>query len=104
MKNKFIVRLLSLVTIMVLLYSCRNELTSEQETYNNSSQFKPTSKTISLEQSKHKLILKTELQKAQGNLQEIKTNSSGKSVDYANGVSIDTDNVTYIEVGPTFHT
>ncbi|WP_288447772.1 hypothetical protein [uncultured Chryseobacterium sp.] len=104
MKNKFIARLLSLVTIMVLLYSCRNELTSEQETYNNSSQFKPTSKTISLEQSKHKLILKTELQKAQGNLQEIKTNASGKSVDYANGVSIDTDNVTYIEVGPTFHT
>ncbi|WP_426476110.1 hypothetical protein ACP3T3_12070 [Chryseobacterium sp. CBSDS_008] len=104
MKNKFIVRLLSLVTIMVLLYSCRNELTSEQETYNNSGQFRPTSKTISLEQSKHKLVLKTELQKAQHNLKEIKTNISGKSVDYANGVSIDTDNVTYIEYGPTFHT
>lgn len=104
MKNKFISRLLSLVTIMVLLYSCRNELSPEQETYNNSSQFRPTSKTIRLEQSKHKLILKTELQKAQNNLTEIKTNASGKSVDYANGVSIDTDNVTYIEVGPTFHT
>ncbi|UTX47164.1 hypothetical protein [Chryseobacterium sp. MA9] len=104
MKNKFISRLLSLVAIMVLLYSCRNELTPEQETYNNSSQFRPTSKTIRLEQSKHKLALKTELQKAQDNLQEIKTNASGKSVDYANGVSIDTDNVTYIESGPTFHT
>lgn len=104
MKNKFIARLLTLVTIMVLFYSCRNELTTEQETYNNSSQFRPTSKTIRLDQSKHKLALKTELQKAQNNLTEIKTNASGKSVDYANGVSIDTDNVTYIEVGPTFHT
>ncbi|WP_312285462.1 hypothetical protein [Chryseobacterium gleum] len=104
MKNKFIARLLTLVTIMVLFYSCRNELTTEQETYNNSSQFRPTSKTIRLDQSKHKLALKTELQKAQDNLTEIKTNASGKSVDYANGVSIDTDNVTYIEVGPTFHT
>ncbi|WP_123921413.1 hypothetical protein [Chryseobacterium viscerum] len=104
MKNKFISRLLSLVTIMVLLYSCRNEQLTEQETYNNSSQFRPTSKTISLEESKHKLVLKTELQKVQDNLQEIKTNASGKTIDYSNGVSIDTDNVTYIESGPTFHT
>ena len=104
MKNKFISRLLSLVAIMVLLYSCRNELSPEQETYSNSSQFRPTSKTIRLEQSKHKLVLTTELQKAQENLTEIKTNASGKSVDYANGVSIDTDNVTYIEAGPNFHT
>ncbi|WP_431609135.1 hypothetical protein [Chryseobacterium sp. 'Rf worker isolate 10'] len=104
MKNKFISRLLSSVAIMVLLYSCRNELSPEQETYSNSSQFRPTSKTIRLEESKHKLVLKNELQKAQENLTEITTNTSGKSVDYANGVSIDTDNVTYIEVGPTFHT
>jgi len=104
MKNKFISRLLSSVAIMVLLYSCRNELSPEQETYSNSSQFRPTSKTIRLEESKHKLVLKNELQKAQENLTEIKTNASGKTVDFANGVSIDTDNVTYIEVGPTFHT
>ncbi|PWN58583.1 hypothetical protein [Chryseobacterium viscerum] len=104
MKNKFISRLLSLVTIMVLLYSCRNELSTEQETHSNSSQFRPTSKTIRLEQSKHKLVLKTELQKAQNNLTNIKTNASGKAIDYANGVSIDTDNVTYIEYGTNFHT
>ncbi|WP_288448648.1 hypothetical protein, partial [uncultured Chryseobacterium sp.] len=82
MKNKFILRLLSLVTIMVLLYSCRNELSPEQEAYNNSDQFRPTSRTIRLEESKHKLVLITELQKAQDNLTEIKTNTSGKSVDY----------------------
>jgi hypothetical protein len=105
MKNKFISRLLSLVTIIVLLYSCRNELSTEQEeAHSNSSQFRPTSKTIRLEQSKHKLVLKTELQKVQENLKEIKTNASGKAIDYANGVSIDTDNVTYIEYGTNFHT
>jgi len=90
MKNKFIVKLLSLVTIMVLLYSCRNELTTEQETYNNSSQFRPTSKTIRLDQSKHKLALKTELQKAVTSLQKVKTNLFRKTVNYSN-VFIDTD-------------
>jgi hypothetical protein len=49
-------------------------------------------------------VLKTELQKAQINLQKTSINASGKSVDFTNGVSIDTDNVTYIEYGPTFHT
>ncbi|MDR3025941.1 hypothetical protein [Chryseobacterium sp.] len=103
MKNKFIARLLTLVTIMVLLYSCRNELTSEQETYNNSSQFRPTSKTIRLDQSKHKLTLKAELQKANSSLQKIKPNLLGKTVDYSN-IFIDTDNVTYIENGSNFYT
>lgn len=98
-------KLLLLVTILAIMHSCRNDYLSEhQETYNNSSQFKPTSKTISLEQSKHKLILKSELQKAQTNLQKTSINALGKTIDYANGVSIDTDNVTYIENGPNFHT
>ncbi|PWN62472.1 hypothetical protein C1634_006735 [Chryseobacterium viscerum] len=89
---------------MVLLYSCRNEQLTEQETYNNSSQFRPTSKTISLEESKHKLVLKTELQKAQTNLKEVKTNVSGKTIEYENSISIDTDNVKYIEYGSNSHT
>ncbi|WP_426482513.1 hypothetical protein [Chryseobacterium sp. R2ACT005] len=104
MKNKFISRLLPLVTILILLYSCRNELISEQETYNNSNQFRPTSKTISLEQSKHKLVLKTELQKTQTTLQKTSISVSGKTINFTNGFSINTDNVTYIESGPTFHT
>lgn len=104
MRNKFISRLLLLVTILVALYSCRNnELFSEAETFDNSSQFKLSSKTIRLDQSKHKLVLKTELQKAVTSLQKVKTNLFGKTVDYSN-VFIDTDNVTYIENGPNFYT
>ncbi|MDR6465952.1 hypothetical protein [Chryseobacterium sediminis] len=99
MKNKFIARLLSLVTIMVLLYSCRNELTTEQETYNNSGQFRPTSKTIRLEQSIHRLALKAELQKANSSLQKI----IGKTVGFSN-IFVDIDHVTYIENGPNFYT
>lgn len=49
------------------------------------------------------MLLKTELQKAQNNLQKIKTNASGKSVDYSNDVFIDTDNVTYIEYGAEYY-
>ncbi|PTT29363.1 hypothetical protein DBR28_16560 [Chryseobacterium sp. HMWF028] len=105
MKNKFISWLSFLTVLSLIVQSCRNDYLQDQhETYNNSSQFRPTSKTISLEESKHKLVLKTELQKAKGNLQEVKTNVSSKTIDYANGVSIDTDNVTYIEYGPSFHT
>jgi hypothetical protein len=104
MKNKCISRLLLLVTILVALYSCRNnELLTEAETFNNNSQFKLSSKTVRLEQSKHNLALNTELQKAKSSLQKIKTNAFGKTVDYSN-VFIDTDNVTYIENGPNFYT
>lgn len=105
MRKNLFLRLFLLIVLSTLLYSCRNnELLTEQDAYNSSSQFRPTSKTIRLEQSKHQLVLKTELQKAQDNLQKIKTNASGKTVDYANGVSVDTDHVTYIEYGPVFHT
>jgi len=104
MKNNFISRLLLLVVI-ITLHSCRNnELLTEQETYKSSSQFKLSSKTIRLDQSKHKLVLNTELQKAKSSLQKIKTNAFGKTVDYNNNILIDTDNVTYIENGPNFHT
>lgn len=94
--------LLLLVTTMVVIYSCRNnELLTENEAYKNDTGLKLTSKTIRLDQSKHKLILNTELQKAKTSLQKIKI--SGKT-NFSNDVFIDTDNVTYIENGPNFHT
>ncbi|MET3038337.1 hypothetical protein ABXT08_19795 [Chryseobacterium sp. NRRL B-14859] len=105
MKNKFISKLF-LLAIIINLISCRNnELLTDHETYNNSSQFKLTTKTIRLEQSKHKLALDTELQKTEINLQKFKANNAfGKTINYANGVSIDTNNITYIENGPNFYT
>ena len=89
----------------LMLQSCRNDYLNEQhEAYNNSSAFKLTSKTISLQESKHYDKLSTELQKAEQTFKTFKTNIFGKVVNYGNGVSIDTDNVIYIENGPGFHT
>ncbi|SUX48880.1 hypothetical protein [Chryseobacterium indoltheticum] len=99
MKNKFISKLLLLVAIATL-YSCRNnELLTEAETFNNSSQFQFTSKTISLKESKHQSKLITELQKVEDNLKKIKAKASVKTIDYKNGVTINTDKVLFIETG-----
>lgn len=96
---------LSLMAVFILtLQSCRNDQFPEQEAHNNSSAFRLTSKTISLSESKHFAKLSTELQKAEQTFKTFKTNISGKVVNYGNGVSIDTDNVIYIENGPGFHT
>ncbi len=88
-----------------MLQSCRNDYLNEQhEAYYNSSAFKLTLKTISLQESNHFDKLSTELQKAEQTFKTLKTNISGKVVSYGNGVSIDTDDVIYIENGPGFHT
>ena len=89
----------------LMLQSCRNDYLNEQhEAYNNSSAFKLTSRTISLQESKHLDKLSTELQKAEQAFKTFKTNISGKVVNYGNGVSIDTDHVIYIENGSNYHT
>ncbi|UOU99697.1 hypothetical protein MUU74_07005 [Chryseobacterium daecheongense] len=87
-----------------MLQSCRNDHFPEQETYSNSSKFNLTSKTISLNESKHKSKLVSELNKAETELKNRKTDASGKIINYDNGVSIDTDHVIYIENGPNYHT
>jgi hypothetical protein len=104
MKNKFITRLLTLVTIIIIFHSCRNDVLPEQEINSNSSKFQMVSKTIPLNQSKHKALLGAELQKAQNNLQKNKINAFGKTIDYGNGITIDTDHVIYIENGTDYHT
>lgn len=104
MKQKFILWLSLLAVFNFMLQSCRNDHFLEQETYSNSSKFNLSSKTISLNESKHQLKLIAELDKVQTELKSIKTNVSGKVVNYGNGVSIDTDNVIYIENGSNYHT
>ena len=98
-------RLCLIITVSFFIYSCRTDYLPEQEKYNNSSAFQLTSKRISLSESKHKEKLITELGKAEANFKVLsKTNVNGRVIDYGNEVSIDTDNVTYIENGPNFHT
>ncbi|MBB4805371.1 hypothetical protein HNP38_000643 [Chryseobacterium defluvii] len=98
------------MAFILALQSCRNDYFPEQERYNNSSEFKLTSKRISLDQSKHKAGLLPGLEKAkdkmgfEGKRMGEKMNASGKTVHYSDGVSINTNDVIYIENGPDFYT
>ncbi len=90
---------------LLFLSSCRQDLLPEKETYRNTSAFQLASKRISLDEAKHKVHLTAELEKAKKTLKTFsKNNVQGKIVNYGNGFSVDTDNVTYIENGPNFHT
>lgn len=85
-------------------YSCRTDQFHENETYSDSSKFQLTSQRISLNESKHKSLLVPELEKAEAAFKNSKTNVVGRVINYENGVSIDTDDVIYIENGPNYHT
>ncbi|MFY7815619.1 MAG: hypothetical protein ACOVRK_10595 [Chryseobacterium taeanense] len=90
------------MAVFLSFYSCRNDVFPEKEAYTNSSKFQLTSKRISLSESKHKIKLLPELEKAK-NVFKTK-NAAGKVVQYGNGISINTDDVIYIENGSNYHT
>ncbi|WP_294284360.1 hypothetical protein, partial [uncultured Chryseobacterium sp.] len=92
------------MAVFLILSSCRNDIFPEKEALQNTGSFQLTSQRISLAESKHKLKLTPELSKAENFLKSLKTNVSGKTFSYGNGVSIDTDDVIYIENGPDYHT
>jgi hypothetical protein len=103
-KNLFL-RLYLIMIALLSFQSCRQDILPEQETYNNSSAFQLTSKRISLNESKHKGKLVSEIKQAEDKLKTFShTNALGKIVNYGNGVSIDTESVIYIENGPNYHT
>jgi|GEM_PF-818476 len=105
MKKNLLLRLCLIITVSFIIYSCRTDHLPEQETFNNSSAFQLTSKRISLSEAKHKSKLLPELEKAESKLKAFsKTNAQGKVVNYGNGVSIDADDVIYIENGSNYHT
>ncbi|AYN00266.1 hypothetical protein EAG08_07965 [Chryseobacterium sp. 3008163] len=86
------------------LNSCRQDILPDQETYNNSGAFQLTSKRISLDEAKHKANLVSKIKQVETNLYtDSKNNLQGKTVNFGNGISIDTDDVIYLEKGPDFH-
>lgn len=90
---------------LVFLLSCRTDQFPEKESYNNTSAFQLTSKRISLNESKHKTKLIPELEQVENKFKSFsKNNAQGKVVSYANGVSIDTEDVIYIENGSDYYT
>jgi len=106
MKKNLFLRLCLMMAVAIFIYACRTDHLPENEiSYNNSSKFQLTSKRISLSESKHKEKLVTELGKAEANFKVLsKINVNGRVIDYGNGVSIDTDDVAYIENGSDYHT
>lgn len=102
MKKYVFLRLCLILTMAFSAYSCRTDHFHENETLNNTSKFQLTSKRISLNEAKHKSFLLHELEKAEKAFKNSKTN--GRVIGYGNGVSIDTDDVIYIENGPNYHT
>ncbi|MGI9652448.1 hypothetical protein [Chryseobacterium sp. RLHN22] len=105
MRKKLMLRLCLVLAVALTAYSCRTDQFHEKETYSNSSKFQLTSKRISLNEAKHKDLLLPEIEKAESAFQSLsKKNVNGKVVDYGSGVSIDTDDVIYIENGANYHT
>lgn len=102
--RKITLRLFLLIVLFSMLWSCQTEsLQDQNETFTNNSNFHFTSKRISLTESKHKAKISTELQHVNGIFKNLQTYISGKTAEYNNGVSINTDDVIYIERGPNFH-
>ena len=94
---------LMLFALAFLLIGCRNDQITEKEAYNNSSAFQLTSKRISVDESKHKARLLPEIENAE-TVFKSQAKSFGNTIEYNNGVSINTDDVIYIENGPNYHT
>ncbi|WP_411811035.1 hypothetical protein ACLB9Y_12935 [Chryseobacterium scophthalmum] len=106
MKKNLFLRLCLMMAVSIFVYACRTDHLPENETtYNNSSKFQLTSKRISLNDAKHKIQLLPELNNAEAKFKTISTiDANGKVIDYGNGVSIDTEDIIYIENGPNYHT
>ncbi|PWN60481.1 hypothetical protein [Chryseobacterium viscerum] len=102
MRKKMSLRLSLLIALFATLWSCRNDYLPDQQE-NDYNAFRYTYKRISLEESKHKINLIPELKKVNEKLKTREAYASGKAVKYSNGVSVNTDDVIYIERGPNVH-
>ena len=105
MKKNLFLRLCLMMAVVLLTFSCRQDILHEQETYHNTSAFQLTSKRISLSESKHKAKLTAELSKAKDEFKAFaKKNKQGKTVNFGDSISVNTDEVIYMENGPNYHT
>ncbi|KAA0128699.1 hypothetical protein FY557_07405 [Chryseobacterium sp. SN22] len=102
-EKKLFFRLCLILLVTLSAYSCRTDQFNENDHYRDSSKSQLISKRISLDEARHKAKLLPELEKAEAKFKE-KSFAQGKTVNYGNGISIDTDDVTYIENGPNYHT
>ncbi|MCP1298254.1 hypothetical protein NK356_03680 [Chryseobacterium sp. S0630] len=93
-----------MIVFSLAIHSCRNDyFPDQQENPNDRNALRYTYKRISLDESKHKTNLIPELKKVNEKFKTLETYVSGKAVKYSNGVSVNTDDVIYIERGPDVH-
>lgn len=91
--------LLSLIAVFLIL-GCREDILQEHQ----QSQEKLISKIVSLDQSRHKTTLISELQEAKDILLRINTNAKGEIINFDEGISINTNQIVYVDGGTGFHT
>lgn len=84
--------------VVLTIYSCRTDQFPEKETYDNSSAFQLSAKTISLEQSKDKEKLLSVISSTASHLKKLTSPALGDEI------VVDTDHIVYIENGPNYHT
>lgn len=94
-----------LLLFLGTINSCRNDFLQEQQNQNETNNIQLKSRIISLSQSKHKARLLSELSESKKILaKKIPNNASGKTVNFGDTISIDTEHVILIENGPNYHT
>ncbi|MCX8524346.1 hypothetical protein OF897_10540, partial [Chryseobacterium formosus] len=103
MKKNLFLRLCLILLVAVTAYSCRTEDLHNEEAQQQT-QLRLTSQRISLSEAKHRSQLLPNLEKAETAIEKKQLNVQGKLVNIGNGITIDTDDVIYIENGPDFHT
>ncbi|QQV02046.1 MULTISPECIES: hypothetical protein [Chryseobacterium] len=104
MKKKLFLRLCLMFLISVSAFSCRTEEFHNEEETHGSTGLRLTSQRISLNEAKHRTKLLPDLEKAETAIEKKALKVQGKSVNIGNEITIDTDEVIYIENGPDYHT
>lgn len=87
-----------LLLFLGIINSCRNDFLQDQHSKNELQKATFSSKIITLNQSKHKVKLLSELSESKQILSKQSPKSTlGKTVNYGDSIYIDTDHVVFIE-------
>ncbi|RCU42510.1 hypothetical protein EIZ47_09190 [Chryseobacterium lacus] len=98
-------KLLSFLLILLVLAACRNDHLQDLHYQEEGAKSELVSRIISLNESVHKQKLLPQLKAAKENIKKtMPKNIFGKMVSFGDSISIDTEQVIYIENGPNYHT
>ncbi|MFC6267177.1 hypothetical protein [Frigoriflavimonas asaccharolytica] len=104
MNRKYLNVIPAMLLLFAILFSCRPDILLEQDARNQAAQSGLTSKIISLKESAHRNKILPELKFAKQQLTNKSINPFGKTINFGDSISIDTEGVIYIENGPNYHT